>query len=112
MPRKNPTAIGTSHAYTHGTAQIVAFELGDLGAVRRIELYTPNDDGDDSRDRVFAVDRNDASPRVDHRRFYDGHRCASCYLGHAHTVAKHEANIAGHEESVRAHVARRNHPTF
>lgn len=86
------TAIGTTFTLAHGTLRVVGFAPGGQSFVTRRELYTSNDDGKTYEDRSMALDTNDASPPNPGypRARYDA-RCPSCYLGHPHTTALHDA---------------------
>jgi len=84
--------------YEHGRA----YRSGEGRGWFRRDVYRSDGspDLDGNSDRLFAAGRADDSPIFQGQ--YDGARCSCCYLGFAHTVAKHEAAIAAHVKACGA----------
>lgn len=92
------SAIGTIHAYKHGTAEIISFD----GPWRR-EIYRPHVVADNEpwnreiRERCMAVGPDDAMPRHNSMCYgpgagYDA-KCSCCYLGITHSEALHARRV-------------------
>lgn len=72
------------HVYTYGSAVTIGYR-----APYRIDRYTPSEGGETTDERIFADGPGDMSPmHLTYPTGYDA-RCASCWLGYAHTEARH-----------------------
>lgn len=88
----------------YGTSEIGTPSYSRERCCIRIDRYTAPS-GEITPQRVFCLDSKDTSDQVDHPYgSYPGNmtyhpQCASCYLGHAHSLNYHNAHTDNGQKS-------------